>query len=139
MTEIIQIIARSGGEDIYKPAVQPQILAGILTLDCQLYKQVMFEPRKNVENLSIDGNFTIVLSNTVNCDLISIVLSLTGIVIIKFPYNVVCSNQSTSGSWNPSTQELILSATTDELIELQLLKYVAGSKFILNVSEKVIS
>ena len=121
---------------IYVPGTQPSIVDGTpdtLTLNCTNREEASFEPRLSVGTLTIPSDFTVAFSNTTGTLLISIVLSLTGTVAITFPSDVLCSNPSSIGDWTSNT--LTLSAGTDDLIEMQLIRYSTNSKWLLKVAE----
>jgi len=120
---------------IYRPAVEPVLVGSVLTLDVANNTQAMFEPRKASATRTIDGNYTLVLSNSVNANLISKVVSLTGTIIITMPADVLVSNPSTLGVWDDTLKTLTMSAGTDDLIEFQFLWDKTNSQWFLKVSE----
>ena len=121
-------------DGMYTPTTQPSIAATILTLNCNNYNSAMFEGRLSVGTLSINSDFSIAFSNTTGTKLVSLVLSLTGTRNITMPADVLVSNPSSVGSWAGSPI-LELTTGTDDVIELQFLRYSTNSKWLLKVSE----
>ncbi len=128
-------------EIIQRPSTQPAIVTGtpnILTIDLNDRKQGLFEPRKSVEILGIDIDFNYAIDNDSNGDLISSPLTLTGTRIITFESKVVSSpTPSTISTWDDSTQKLTITAGTDDLVELNFLRYKSSNKWSLMVGEVV--
>ena len=114
----------------------PVISGGTLTLDCLSQFQILFEPLESAGVLPIDIDFTVALVNATNAKLISMILTLTGTRTITFPADVIVSIPSRIGVW--VAPNLILTTVTDDIIEIQLLRYTQSSKWLLKVAEKAV-
>lgn len=114
----------------------PVISGGTLTLDCLSQFQILFEPLESVGVLPIDIDFTVAITNATNAKLISMILTLTGTRIITFPADVLVSIPSSIGVW--SAPNLTLSAGTNDIIEIQMLRYTQSSNWLLKVAEKAV-
>ena len=119
----------------YKPATQPVITAGTLTLNCANYYNCKFESRTSTGTRLISGNFTYAFSNAANTDFICDILRITGGIVITFPSDVVCSNASQKGTWNTTAHTLTLAGLTDNIIEVHLMWDASDSLWLLKVSE----
>jgi hypothetical protein len=125
---------------IYIPSTQPDLTLGTpntLVLDIDSNRQAMFEPQKETGvTQSIDVDFTLSFLNSSSALLISTVFQLSGTRTITMPLDVLVSNASSIGTWiGGGTQTLELSTGTADIIELQFLRYLTTSKWLLKVSE----
>ena len=120
---------------IFRPAVEPALVGGVLTLNGAGNTQILFEPRKTAGDAVIDVNFTHVFEEVASANLMSEVLKLTGTRIITMPANVEVSNPSTLGVWDDGAKTLTMSAGVADKIEFQYLWYKTDSVWLLKVSE----
>lgn len=127
------------GTIIYRPTTEPVLSGSDMPINMIDAYQGMFEPRSTSGTRTISSNFTIIISNDSNADLISMVFSLTGTVTVTFPSDVYCSNAGSIGTWTNGAKTLELAAGTDDRIEFQLLKDRTTGDYFLKISDPLIS
>jgi len=118
----------------FRPATEPAITATVLTINCNNCNAIIVEPTPRPET----SNFSIVLTNVTNTDLIQVSLQLTGTIIITMPSNVKVSNPSSIGVWDDGLKTLTMTTGTADEIGLNFLWNKSGLFWDLAVGEVAI-